>query len=230
MKKILLVSFVLIGFFFLLCLDAKADCFSINLFYDSAKKTLNFNNEKTEKVFVDKNKFISVIGFADETNSGEYSAKLYDERGEELISGFFSSQAGAFVLDIPYVSIAETLKVTDRAGSKEILNANLLEFKTCDKNKICEFEKGETEQTCIADCGTSKVNYSGETAELLNKNNGIIKDDNGEILLNKNKLQPSETREPQKNSNLLFWIVAGIITLVVVGISLFMIRKRIKKE
>ena len=65
-----------------------------------------------------------------------------------------------------------------------ILSYDLSKFLTCNKNGICEYEKGENMNTCLPDCVGTTVNFSEETKKLLKQNGDVLRDPkSGEVVL-----------------------------------------------
>ena len=235
------IALIAIALLFFVPHGARADTFVVHLYYDQSKKTLNFDKFTQEKVSVNKDKFLSIFEINENiADDDDYILTISDEKNEKIGSRGFKKSQGAFSLEIPYVSVAHGLKITDKATSKEILSADLTSFSTCNKNRICEFEKGENYETCLIDCGSSKVQYSGETLELLQKHKGIIKDEQtGEILLRgpaKESSLPISSTETKAEKTLkqkshLFIIIAAIALLsIIVLASLFAYRKYTKED
>jgi hypothetical protein len=234
MKKPIALFVVFLGLFFLLSNKAQASVFAAHLYYSSDQKNLKFDNTYPDNISLDSQKFISVFDFSDESNPGEYVAKLYDNTETILISGFFTAKAGAFSLDIPYISIADSLKIFSKSSGKELLSANLEQFITCNRNGICEFEKGETEETCLVDCATGHPIYSQQTTDLLKQNNGVIKNNfTGDILLKdtflaqeENPTAPATANQPKKTN--YFLLILSVI-LVISALAYIIYKKFIKK-
>lgn len=246
MKKIIFSLFIFSGFFLALLPNAKAEVFSAHLFYNPSSKILSFDKANPEKVSLNKEKFISVFDFSDESNEGNYIAKLYDDKRGELISGNFEARSGVFILDIPYISIATSLKIFNKATEKEILKTDLSEFLSCNRNGICEFEKGENVSTCILDCATSNIKYSPQTEEILKNNGGIIMDQKtGEVLLREsqssiassnipnNSAVPSQNVENagiQNNNGKIWSIILTFFISALALIAIYLIlRKKLRK-
>jgi cbb3-type cytochrome oxidase subunit 3 len=249
MKKIILSIFIYSGIVLALSPNARAEVFSAHLSYNPSSKILSFDKASPEKISLNKEKFVSVFDFSDESNEGNYTAKLYDDKGEELISGNFKARPGAFILDIPYISIASSLKIFNKATERKILEADLLGFVSCNRNGICELEKGENISTCILDCASSNVNYSPQTEESLKANGGVIKDPKtGEIILKETPLpgnsdipdnlnapdQNTENMQNTENQNNNNKILSIILTVIISAFFLaaiyFVVRKKIRKQ
>jgi len=234
MKKLFFTSIILCSFLFLLSKDAKASEFVAHFFYESSSKVLYFDKSVSEKVSLDNEKSMSIFDFSDESNSGNYVAKLYENNGEELASGFFNAKQGSFVVEVSYISIASSLKIYEKTTNKEVLSADISQFVTCNKNGICEFEKGENFNTCISDCASSNVKYSPETQKILDENGGVIKDPKtgGVVLKGGYSLDNSVTAEEQPvKKGIGFGSILLIISIgVAIGITTFLVLRRMRES
>lgn len=236
MLKIKYIFPILFVLLFLNVKNALADAYLVHLYYNTTTKTLTFDKLTPENVSLDKNISPSISEFTQEseTVTGAYILTFYDRTNSEIISTQFDKQDGAFQLTIPYFSIATSLKIFEKSTGKELLNADLSNFTTCNGNGICEFEKGETAKNCLGDCATSQPKFSPQTLDLLKKNNGVIKDPTtGEILLKGGASSESKPIQqqptPQKNSLLSYILIAlGIIAIFVAG--WFLYKKFIKNK
>jgi len=225
---------------------SKAEAFVVHLYYSQKTKQLVFDKASKEKVSYDKDKFVSIQEFAFNNATGAYVLKIYDNKGSEIASTEFNSQNGSFSIDLPYFSLAKTLKIFEKASNSEMLSADLLAFSTCNGNGICEFEKGENLNNCLGDCGTAKPSFSPETQKLLDQNGGVIKDpQTGQILLKEpapptptsseanlpvpiqsNQTAPAQTSATANSIPLL--IVALLLISGGIGIFVYMKRKKNK--
>jgi len=142
-KKFLKISFILLFSFSLLPYKTKADAFVAHLFFNAKTKTLTFDKLSSENISRDKNQFISVQEFSAAQTSGEYILKLYDFAHKEISTMQFDKKDGAFAIELPYFSLAKTLKIFQKSKGQEMLSADLSQFSTCNGNGICEFEKVE---------------------------------------------------------------------------------------
>lgn len=231
MKKIITFSAVFLGLFFALSGKVQANTFVVHLYYDSVQKILKFDNAYPEKVSEDNQGFVSVFDFSDESNLGEYTAKLYDRNEALLISGIFDAKTGAFPVKIPYISTASSLKIFNKMSDKELFSANLEQFITCNRNGICEFEKEENIETCMVDCASSNVKFSQPTLQTLKDSNNEIKDpETGAVLLRGPVAQqpavPSSVK-PVFYKTLYFYAILVLLLIFIVGIIVY--KKFIKK-
>lgn len=184
---------------------ASADAFEVHLFYDPAAKTLNFDKKKPKPVTLNEEKALSVIQFLQESEkmTGNYTIGLYEANGGELVKTKFTPANNAFIVEMPYFSLATDVKILDANTNQELLKASVKEFSTCNANGVCEYELRETFNRCLGDCGSSKITYSQDTQNLLKQNKGVIKDPKtGEVVLKDERFAdptftpPSSTTPP----------------------------------
>ncbi|MDR3558890.1 MAG: hypothetical protein P4L62_02715 [Candidatus Pacebacteria bacterium] len=179
-----LIKIILVIFLLGLPGYTHASAFVVYLYFNPTNQTLSFDKQASIPVALDKSISPDYVSFSENNSKGSYILKLYDTNNQEIISTEFSQQNGAFSLQIPYFSLANSIKIFSQSSGKEILSADLSKFNTCNGNGICEFERGENVTTCLGDCGTSHVTYSNQTKQLLSEHDGALKDpDTGQILL-----------------------------------------------
>lgn len=225
---ILIVSLVFFGHVF----RANASAYLIYLYYSPQNNTLVFDKNKSANVVLDKSIQSDYLDFAQNTSSGTYLLKLYDIDDKEIINTEFNKTNGAFVLQIPYFSLANKLKIIEKSSEKDLLQADLSKYLTCNGNGVCELEKGETALNCMGDCANSKPNFSEQTSNELKNNNGVIKDSSsGEILLSDPALIPSASAPTTSSRGgfSIFILILGIF--IFVGTIGFLVYKKfIKKD
>ena len=195
-KKFLFLPILFLMIFFPFGSRA-SDVYTINLYYNTKTSALSFDKLAAKNVIHDTTKDISIVDFAKNPPTGMYTLKLYQADGKEIISTEFNKKNGAFSVDLPFFSLATSLKIFQKSTSKELLSTDLSEYSTCNGNSICEYEKGESINTCLGDCGTSKVTYSEETQKTLRADNGVIKDPaTGEVLLQDKSFSAGQVNGP----------------------------------
>jgi len=193
----IILTFFLLGF----PLYTHASGFAVHLYFNTASKTLAFDKQASAPVTLDDTIQIDPVTFTDNQTTGSYVLKLYDVNNAEIVSTEFNKQNGAFTLQIPYFSPANSMKILEKSSGRELLNADLSQYNTCNGNGTCEFEKGENINTCLEDCGTSHVIYSDQTKSLLKQNNGILKDPKtGQTLLQDKSFANSSAPSPSQGS------------------------------
>jgi hypothetical protein len=232
MKKILLSTVLLISLFTVKLPIASAEVFRINLYYDASAEILRFDKIKDAPVFYDKNKFLSPMEFINQETIGQYFLTLYDSSGNLLFTTGFDKKNGSFEISIPYFSLANSLKVFERSTNKEILSSNLSQFVTCNGNGICEFEKGETFDTCLGDCGTSAPKYSEQTKSLLEKSGGTLKDPETGALFLKSypEAKPASEQPVTKKGLTTFNITLIIFAVILIAFAGLILYKKLRKS
>lgn len=232
MKKIFLSSVLFIFLFTVKLPIASAEVFQINLYYDASAKILRFDKIKDAPVSYDKNKFLSPMEFINQETIGQYFLTLYDSSGNSLFTTGFDNRNGSFEISIPYFSLANSLKVFERSANKELLSSNLSQFVTCNGNGICEFEKGETLDTCLGDCGTIAPKYSEQTKSLLEKSGGELKDPETGVLFLKiyPETKPAAEQPIPKKGLSIFNIILIILAVALIIIAVLILYKKLRRS
>jgi hypothetical protein len=216
---------------------AKAEIFSVHLFYNSQTKILAFNKNISDNVSLDSSKDISILEFFNNDFVGPYIMSVFDIKGEEISKSEFSLKNGAFNYEIPYFSTAKRLSIFEKSSGKKILEADLSKYVTCNGNGLCEFEKGENLETCLSDCASGSVKYSEQTTKILKENGEVIKDNKtGEILLKGISYQEKETKgedqisDKNNTKNKLISIVIIVLMSLFSGSIIFFIIRKLRKQ
>jgi hypothetical protein len=200
-KKALL-KIILFAFFLSFPFCTHASGFAVHLYFNTTSKLLTFDKQAGAPVTLDDAIQIDPVTFTDNQTTGSYVLKLYDVNNAEIVSTEFNKHDGAFTVQIPYFSPANSMKILEKSSGKELLNADLSQYNACNGNGVCEFEKGENINTCLEDCGTSNVTYSDQTKSLLQQNNGVIKDPKtGKALLQDKSFSANPANNSQSSPN-----------------------------
>ena len=184
MKKFFLFLLLLL-FFFSGGVVLAESVLHVHLFYDSAQKTIAFDKAFSPTISPDKSKTIYITEFDEQYSSpGPYELDFIDSDDTVINQIQFTPATGSFTIDVPDYSITKTIAIRKTGASSYILKQDISKYISCNNNRICEYEKGETDRSCIPDCGNSQPKYSPQTAQLLKKGNGTISDStSGEIIL-----------------------------------------------
>jgi hypothetical protein len=232
-NKLVIYLFTIFISLLLIANTAKADIFVLNLKYDFNKKFLSFADENS-KVILDKQKTLSVYELdTGEKKSGDYMLRVFDAKDYDLFDTEFQPTSESFQIEIPYMATASYLEIYIKKNNQEIMSAYLSQFSTCNNNKICEFEKGETALNCLGDCADSKPVFSEQTKNKLKDNNGIIKDPtSGETLLSDPEFFTNKTTKTATNTPGIFSLVVLImaVAMLVVAVGFLIYKKVIKKD
>ncbi len=134
-----------------------------------------------------------------------------------------------FQVLLPNINIADKVKVI--SNNSITSEFDISQYKTCFSNLICEYEKGENINSCPSDCNNDNTKFSEETQKTLQKENGIIRDEAGTVLLSTNTPTPNtDTNSETEQSNTLgnIAILIGGIVFLAGGLGLFIwkLRKR----
>jgi len=169
--------------------------------FDRTGDKIMFDSTITNPVLKTDDPSFSFLVFSKAIHSGAYSLDLYDVSGAKAVSTKFDIAQGKSSFEVPYFSIVNRFQVVSATGAT-VLQGDLSKFVTCNANGICEFEKGENNQTCLSDCASGNVKYSPQTQALLDKNNGVIKDpQSGAPILYKSGAVPAVNPLPLPSSD-----------------------------
>jgi hypothetical protein len=169
-----------------LVMKTASGTFEIKFYYDPQKDILKFDDRTNNPVVINSNNDISVIEFEDTATSGVFEYSFFEDNGYEMERKQFNPKAGYFTIELPYYSIAKTLKVKKTKEEIYFLSKDISDLMSCNNNKICEVEYKENFSTCIPDCASSNTKFSEKTKQLLMENNWVIRDaKTGDIVLDK---------------------------------------------
>jgi len=135
--------------------------------------------------------------------------------------------SGAFEVLIPYYE--HIIKINILKNGNIVDSIDVSKYSTCNSNNICEYEKGEDTNTCISDCIGDNVEFSEETIRTLQAQNGVIRNEEGVVLLSNNAPDPATPTDPETNSNSsnILLLIGGILFLVAgVGVFIWKLRRR----
>ncbi len=120
---------------------------------------------------------------ASAVSQGRFRLYISDMYDKELVSYRFEPNGAAFTLQVPYYSTVKQLSVSAVADASSVATLDLQNLATCFPNNVCEYEKGETEISCLPDCGVATPRFSAATRAFLAERQGVYKDSTGAILL-----------------------------------------------
>lgn len=207
-----------------------ADVYSVSFRFDSDSQKLYFNDDGRQVISVDTSKTLSTYAGSQMYPNGKYEAVFISVKGNEIARKKFDAQSGVFSIDFPYYSVAERLDIYKEGLAEKVLSLDLSDYTKCLMNGICEYEKGESLETCISDCASDTVAFSPETQQLLDANNGTIIDSTtGEVLLQSPDAQEpagSNQTSDTSSSSPSLWVVilAGIFFIGACVAAFFVIR------
>ncbi len=234
LKKLASGFSLLFGLFlFFSALPACADTFDIHFFYDVDRGYLSLDPDVKPPVAVSKDAEMSIMAFLQDSSGGDFEIAFLYADGYAAVHRKFSPEKGNFIFHAPYLSLARKLEVYRSGSSEPLFSYDLSEFSTCNKNGICEYEKGENLNTCLPDCVGVSVNFSEETKRLLAQNGDILKDPKtGEVLLQGvNPVLRGTGVAPEDVSqgvSVVAVVIFGVAFLLIVGgvLMLFLLKRR----
>lgn len=178
MKKIGITLVGILAVLFGHAFHAQANEFQVHLYYQANSNELRFDKFSQQAVTLNtqSDRLPSLFLYDNEGVHGKYVVSIFDVQGANLISLEFNPTPGAFVLDLPYFGVAQNIIIYDKITNSELLRQDVSQFVTCNLNGVCEYEKGETMNQCLGDCGANAHAYSEETLQKLREQNGVIRD------------------------------------------------------
>jgi len=211
---------------------ANAKSYQISLFYDKSSNEIRLDRFIPEPVkLVDTEDSISFDERANlpVDNNFQVSLEAYQYAFPQTL--VYPYKEGAFVINVDYFPHVKELKIKNNKSNT--LSIDVSGTSTCNQNFVCEYEKGEDTNTCIHDCvpqniGES-VTFSEETIRTLQAQNGVIRNEEGVVLLSNNAPDPITPTDPETNSNSsnILLLIGGILFLVAgVGVFIWKLRRR----
>jgi hypothetical protein len=228
MKFTLIFIIILIGF---IPIYSEAKSYQISLFYDKNADEVRLDRFVSEPVkLVDTE---DTITFSDRSdlpvdNNFQVNLEAYQYTFPQTL--VYPYIEGAFVINVDYFPHVKAINIKSKNG--KVLNIDVSKDSTCNQNFVCEYEKGEDTNTCIHDCLGDNVNFSEETIRTLQAQNGVIRNEEGVVLLSNNDnsdtiATPESLENSNSNSSNILLLIGGILFLVAgVGVFFWKLRKR----
>ena len=169
---------------------ANAKSYQISLFYDKSSNEIRLDRFIPEPVqLVDTEDSIpfSVREDLPIDNNFQVSLEAYQYAFPQTL--VYPYKEGAFVINVDYFPHVKSINIKSQNGN--ILNIDVSGTSTCNQNFVCEYEKGEDTNTCISDCIGDNVEFSEETIRTLQAQNGVIRNEEGVVLLSNNAPDPT---------------------------------------
>lgn len=207
---------------------ANAKSYQISLFYDKANNEIRLDKFVSEPVqLVNTEDSISFDERANlpVDNNFQVNLEAYQYAFPQTL--VYPYKEGAFVINVDYFPHVKSINIKSQNGN--VLNIDVSGTSTCNQNNICEYEKDEEANTCISDCIGDNVKFSDETIRTLQAQNGVIRDEEGVVLLSTNAPDPITPIDPETNSNdsNILLLIGGILFLVGgVGVFIWKLRRR----
>ena len=227
--KYFIYSILIISIFLPDLTNAKS--YQISLFYDKSKDEIRLDRFVAEPVkLVDTEDSIT---FDDRTtlpmdNNFQVNLEAYQYTFPQTL--VYPYTEGAFVINVDYFPHVKAINIKSKNG--KVLNIDVSKDSTCNQNLVCEYEKGENANSCLADCVGDNINFSEDTIKTLQQQNGVIRNEEGVVLLSNNETNiesdNTETAEanPSNSTNIIL-LISGIVFLVAgVGLFIWKLRKR----
>ncbi len=188
-KEILLITFLLTS---IVPSPVVAQVWELALFYDGEILRADREVQPPQNLISGKTAAPSRI------IDSKYSIRVLSE-GTEMYQQQIRPQRGPQTVEVPYMAMADTIEI--RTGDIRTTVIDISESRACFPNGVCEFERGENELTCPSDCfNRSGTQYSAETQALLQRENGVIRDQEGTVLLDVRE-EPTESSERRFDSD-----------------------------
>ncbi|MGA1047276.1 MAG: hypothetical protein ACO3UU_04650, partial [Minisyncoccia bacterium] len=202
---------------------------SLRLYLYNDNGTIRFDRFTPDKINIETNRDI----YRKYDRESEVSRNIYEvsmissNLGLEPIIIPINIEPGSFEVVIPYYE--HIVKINILKNTSIIDSVDVSQYSTCNSNNICEYEKGEDYNTCIADCIGDDIQFSEETIRILQSQNGVIRDEAGVVLLSTNTPtpEPSVESETSSNNSNIILLVGGILFLLAgVGVFIWKLIKR----
>lgn len=207
---------------------ANAQSYQIFLFYDKNSNEIRLDRFVSEPVkLVDTEDSIpfSVREDLPIDNNFQVILEAYQYTFPQTL--VYPYKEGAFVINVDYFPHVKEIKIKSNASNT--LSIDVSGTSTCNQNFVCEYEKGEDTNTCIADCIGDSIQFSEETIRTLQAQNGVIRNEEGVVLLSTNTpdpITPTQT-EPSSNDSNILLLIGGILFLVGgAGVFIWKLRRR----
>lgn len=213
-------------------LISNAKSYQLSLFYDKSTDEIRLDKFVSEPVQLqdaDDTLSIDDRSALPVSNNFQVNLEAYQYTFPQTL--VYPYKEGAFVINVPYFPHVKAISIRSQNGN--ILNIDVSRDSKCNQNNVCEYEKGEDNNTCISDCLGSNITFSEETQKTLQKENGVIRDESGTVLLSTNtptpNTNPDTTSEPPQSKTLgnIAILIGGIVFLAAgLGVFIWKLRKR----
>jgi hypothetical protein len=211
-------------------LIGNAKSYQVSLFYDKAVDEIRLDKFISEPVQLqDTDDTLSIYERADLSVGNNFQVNLEAYQYTFPQTLVYPYKEGAFVINVPYFPHVKAINIKSQNG--KTLNIDVSRDSKCNQNNVCEYEKGEDNNTCISDCLGPDVKFSEETQKMLQKENGVIRDESGTVLLSANTpaSNTDTASEPEQSKTLgnIAILIGGIVFLAGgLGLFIWKLRKR----
>lgn len=209
-------------------LIGNAKSYQLSLFYDKAVDEIRLDKFVSEPVQLqDIDDTLSIYERADLSVGNNFQVNLEAYQYTFPQTLIYPYKEGAFVINIPYFPHVKAINIKSNGG--KTLTIDVSGTSTCNQNFVCEYEKGEDNNTCISDCLGPDITFSEETQKTLQKENGVIRDEAGTILLSTNTPNPNTNSESEQSKTLgnIAILIGGVVFLAGgLGLFIWKLRKR----
>jgi len=213
----------------------------VDLFYEADTDTLRLDKYSPNPIKTENTQGIYMnppdSGYRDP--EGKYNVALYSE-GEDPVTEFrISPPDRVFTLPIPKLPAVTRFEIINVSTGEVVLDYKLEKGSLCNKNDTCEFENGENKFTCYSDCTQNgqngePVRFSEQTKEELQRQNGILRNEEGTVLLEANDASADTQRSNNNSSNSSsssnMWILIGGLFLIGSAATVWMYLTFFKNE
>ncbi len=208
-----------------------APAIQVDLFYDAEEDVLRLDRYSTEPISIQEKGGIPMTSSDTDFRNpeGRYKVILYTDTKDTPIREFrIAPPSGTFTLPIPKPSSVTRFEIVNTITSQPVVEHNLETPSQCNTNNICEFENGENKFTCYSDCTQNgqngqPVTFSEETQQELQKKNGVLRTEEGTVLLeeNTNSGTDKETSSNTNPSSSNLWLLFGGLLLIGTAIGIW---------
>ena len=242
----MLCGLVILGFLgFPTYVWAETESYVVDLFYDAETDTLRLDkfisepvNTSDQDINLERyNLYLDEANLEIAEDSADVPKFTINYQGAD--SGYTWTNylvgeipdSGPFTLSLPFYEHAVSFTIIHPNGGE--VEVSVEEYNLCNQNFVCEFEQGENQNTCITDCTGDTITFSEGTLQTLQEQNGVIRDEEGTILLSTQESadagESEPTTESEESTEGPSWITLVGGLLMMIGAIGFLVYKKVKK-
>jgi hypothetical protein len=180
---------------------ANTEVYQLNLFYDIKSRELRldrFVEDPINKVVLSDGLSYNELLNKTTNNTIEVTLVSFDSDFPQPLH--YPVQTGEFQLNIPYFPHVKEIRIKHPDANSQLI-VSVEKTAICNQNSVCESDRGETQDNCIADCAVE-----GRSLSELEQN-----------VQERGSDTDTKTTQERQSQNLTWRIVVGISLFVVAG-------------